>query len=155
LGDIHLASRTLSKCEAIRDSVFGKNSMKVPGAFEVHALDAMDVEATKALIAKTKSSIVINVGSPFVNMSVLQACIEAGAAYPDTASNEAPLKVCEPPPWYGNYEWQRGEACEKAGIAAILGVGFDPGLVNAYAAVANAEYFDRIDSIDIIDVNAG
>src|SRR5690606_16705952 len=106
LGGIHLASRTLSKCEAIRDSVMEKQSMKVPGTFEVHALDALDIEATKALIERTGSSIVINVGSPFLNMSVLEACIATGAAYIDTAIHEDPLKICETPPWYGNYEWK-------------------------------------------------
>lgn len=155
LGDIHLASRTLSKCEAIRDSVHEKKSMKVPGTFEVHTLDALDIEATKALIGRTNSSIVINVGSAFVNMSVLAACIDTGAAYIDTAIHEDPLKICETPPWYGNYEWKRRDACEKAGVTAILGAGFDPGVVNAYAALARNEYFDTLDSVDIIDVNAG
>jgi saccharopine dehydrogenase-like NADP-dependent oxidoreductase len=63
--------------------------------------------------------------------------------------------VCETPPWYANYEWKRREECEKAGVTAVLGAGFDPGVVNAYARLARDEYFDRIDSIDIIDINAG
>lgn len=155
LGDLHIASRTVAKCEAIRVSVHEKGSLKKPGVLEVHELDAMDIEATKELIRRTNASIVINVGAPFVNMSVLQACIETGAAYLDTAIHEDPMKICETPPWYGNYEWKRRDAVEKAGITAILGAGFDPGVVNAYAALAAAEYFDTIDSIDIIDVNAG
>src|SRR5690606_28873789 len=155
LGDIHIASRTVAKCEAIRASVHEKGSLKTPGVLEIHALDATDVEATKELIGKTGVQIVINVGAPFVNMSVLQACIETGVAYMDTAIHEDPLKICETPPWYGNYEWKRAEAAEKAGVTAILGIGFDPGVVNAYAALAANEYFDKLDSIDIIDVNAG
>jgi len=155
LGDIHIASRTLAKCEAIRASVHEKRSMKTPGVLDVHALDALDIEATKALIRKTNTSIVINVGSAFLNMSVLTACIETGASYIDTAIHEDPLKICETPPWYGNYEWKRREEVEKAGITAVLGAGFDPGVVNAYAALARDEYFDSLDSIDIIDVNAG
>jgi len=155
LGDIHIASRTVAKCEAIRASVHEKGSLKTPGVVEIHALDATDVEATKELIGKTGVQIVINVGAPFVNMSVLQACIETGVAYMDTAIHEDPLKICETPPWYGNYEWKRAEAAEKAGVTAILGIGFDPGVVNAYAALAANEYFDKLDSIDIIDVNAG
>src|SRR5690606_5648330 len=91
----------------------------------------------------------------FVNMSVLSACIATGAAYIDTAIHEDPLKVCESPPWYANYEWKRREECRKAGVTAVLGAGFDPGVVNAYAAIASDQYFARIDSIDIIDVNAG
>ena len=155
LGDIHIASRTVQKCREIIDSVQEKNSLKIPGVLEPHQLDAMDVEATKALIGKTAAGIVINVGSPFINMPVLQACIETGAAYLDTAIHEDPSKICETPPWYGNHEWKRREACAKNGVTAILGVGFDPGVVNAYAALASTDYFDRIDSIDIIDVNAG
>src|SRR5690606_27112512 len=76
LGDIHIASRTVSKCHDIIRSVREKGSMQGPGRLEAHALDALDLEATKALIRKTGSQIVINVGSPFVNMTVLQACID-------------------------------------------------------------------------------
>ncbi|HEY6643320.1 saccharopine dehydrogenase family protein [Povalibacter sp.] len=155
LGDIHIASRTVSKCDAIVASVRGKQSLKVDGVLQAHALDALDIEATKTLIRETGCQIVINVGASFVNMSVLAACIDTGAAYLDTAIHEDPLKICETPPWYGNYEWQRRELCAQKGITAVLGVGFDPGVVNAYAALARDEYFDRIDSIDIIDINAG
>lgn len=155
LGDIHIASRTLSKCHRIIDSIHAKGSMQVDGVLQAHALDATDVEAAKFIIRATRSQIVINVGSPFVNMSVLQACIETGAAYMDTAIHEDPRKVCETPPWYANYEWKRREACAKAGITAVLGIGFDPGVVNAYARYAIDHHFDTVDSIDIIDINAG
>jgi len=155
LGDIHIASRTVEKCRDIVASVLDKKSLKKPGIIEAHQLDALDIEATKALIAKTRSQIVINVGSAFINMSVLEACIQTGAAYIDTAIHEEPNKICETPPWYANYEWKRRERCEKNGITAILGAGFDPGVVNAYAALAVDEYFDTVDSIDIIDINAG
>ena len=155
LGDIHIASRTLEKCEAIVASVLEKRSLKMPGILQAHGLDALDVEATKALIARTRAQIVINVGSAFVNMSVLRACMDTGAAYIDTAIHEDPEKICEAPPWYGNYEWKHRAECERKGITAVLGAGFDPGVVNAYAALAAEEYFDEIASIDIIDVNAG
>lgn len=155
LGDIHIASRTLSKCQAIIDSIHEKNNLQQPGLLQAHQLDALDIEATKFLIRATRSQIVINVGSPFLNMSVLQACIETGAAYLDTAIHEDPAKVCEAPPWYENYEWKRRQACQDARVTAILGVGFDPGVVNAYARYAVDTYFDQVDSIDIIDVNAG
>lgn len=155
LGNIHIASRTVAKCQQIVDSVREKGSLKVAGELQAHALDALDIEATKALIDKTQSQLVINVGSAFINMSVLQACIETGAAYLDTAIHEDPTKICENPPWYANYEWKRKAICEEKGITAILGAGFDPGVVNAYAAVAVNEYFDSVDSIDIIDINAG
>ncbi len=65
-------------------------------------------------------------------------------------------KICETPPWYANYEWQRKERCKEAGVTAILGAGFDPGVVNAYARLG-VEYFDKdsVTDIDIIDINAG
>jgi saccharopine dehydrogenase-like NADP-dependent oxidoreductase len=155
LGDIAIASRTKAKCDAIIQSIQDKNALKVPGNITAHALDAMDTAATAQLIRDTHSQIVLNVGSAFVNMSVLEACLETGAAYLDTAIHEDPLKICETPPWYANYEWQRKERCQATGTTAILGCGFDPGVVNAYAALAKNDYFDTLDSIDIIDVNAG
>ena len=63
--------------------------------------------------------------------------------------------MCETPPWYANHEWQRRQACKDAGVTAVLGVGFDPGVVNAYARYALDHCLDRVDSIDIIDINAG
>jgi saccharopine dehydrogenase-like NADP-dependent oxidoreductase len=154
LGDLHIASRTKAKCEAIIASVHEKNAMKVPGVFTAHAVNAMDSVEVAALIRDTGAQIVINVGSSFVNMSVLEACIETGVAYMDTAIHEDPKKICETPPWYGNYEWQRRDRCKAAGVTAILGIGFDPGVVNAWARVAEG-MLDKITSIDIVDINAG
>jgi saccharopine dehydrogenase-like NADP-dependent oxidoreductase len=156
LGDICIASRTLDKCDAIIESVIRKGHLKNPaGKLYSAKLDALDVAETVKLIKKTKSKIVINLGSAFINMSVLEACIEAGVAYIDTAIHEDPDKVCEEPPWYANYEWKRKERCAEKGITAILGAGFDPGVVNAYCALAVKRYFDKIETIDILDVNAG
>jgi len=155
LGNIVIASRSIAKCQAIIDSVKAKGSLKVPAELKAYALNALDVEATKALIRDTQSQIVINVGSAFLNMSVLRACIDTGAAYLDTAIHEEPNKICETPPWYGNYEWKHLEECQAKKITAILGVGFDPGVVNAYAALAQKQHFDKAESIDIVDINAG
>ncbi|SLN14782.1 Carboxynorspermidine synthase [Roseovarius gaetbuli] len=155
LGDLHIASRTVSKCDAIIQSVHDKAAMKQDGVFEAHAVDAMDSDAVEALLKKTGAQIVINVGSPFVNMTVLEACIRTGAAYIDTAIHEDPAKICETPPWYANYEWKRREDCAKAGVTAILGAGFDPGMVNAFARFAVDEFMDEVKSIDIVDINAG
>jgi saccharopine dehydrogenase-like NADP-dependent oxidoreductase len=155
LGDIHIASRTKSKCDAIIASVHEKKAMKQPGVLEAHGLDGLDIEATKALIKSTGVEIVINVGTAFLNMSVLRACMDTGVAYIDTAIHEEPNKICETPPWYGNYEWQRAAECEEKGITAILGAGFDPGVVNAYAKLAKDEYFDKVTDVDIVDINAG
>ncbi|MDN3713492.1 saccharopine dehydrogenase family protein [Paracoccus cavernae] len=151
-GALHIASRTQSKADDIIASLRAKGHQ---AEFTSHPLDAMDTAAVAALIRKLGIDIVINVGSAFVNMTVLEGCIETGAAYIDTAIHEDPAKVCETPPWYGNYEWKRREAAEKAGVTAILGAGFDPGVVNAYARLAEDEYFDTVRSIDIVDINAG
>lgn len=155
LGDLHIASRTVSKCRAIVESVRAKRSLQQPGVLQAHALDARDVQATAALIRATGARIVIQAGSSFLNMAVLSACIATGAAYIDTAIHEDPDKVCETPPWYANHEWKRRAECAAAGVTAVLGIGFDPGVVNAYARLAQDLFFDRIDAIDIIDTNAG
>lgn len=156
LGNIVIASRTQAKCDEIIASVKAKGHLKNPDAkIESRALDAMDVAATVRMIRETSSGIVINLGSAFINMSVLEACLMTGAAYMDTAIHEDPDKVNENPPWYANYEWKRRDRCKAQGVNAILGVGFDPGMVNAYCALAQKRYFDAIDTIDILDVNAG
>lgn len=155
LGDIHIASRTLAKCQAIVESVHTKGNLQQPGVLRAHALNALDVQATVALIRATGATIVIQAGSSFLNMAVLSACIATGAAYIDTAIHEDPAKVCETPPWYANHEWKRRQECAAAGVTAVLGAGFDPGVVNAYARLAVDELFDEVHSIDIIDTNAG
>jgi saccharopine dehydrogenase-like NADP-dependent oxidoreductase len=156
LGDICIASRTIKKCDAIIESIHRKKNLKdTSKKLYSRQVDAMDVPALSKLIEETKSSIVINVGVAYINMFVLEACLNTGAAYLDTAIHEDPAKVCEDPPWYANYEWKRKERCEKKGVTAILGIGFDPGVVNAYCAHALKHNFDKIDTIDILDVNAG
>ncbi|MBN2119741.1 MAG: saccharopine dehydrogenase family protein [Candidatus Omnitrophica bacterium] len=156
LGDICIASRTKVKCDKIIESIKRKNNIKDPMK-KLHSaqLDALDIPATIKLINDTGSQIVINLAQPYVNMSLLTACIKTGASYMDTAIHEEPDRGEEEPPWYANYEWPRRDECRKKGVTAILGVGFDPGVVNAYAALAVKHYFDTIDTIDIMDVNAG
>ncbi len=156
LGDICIASRTLSKCDEIIESVKRKQHLKdSTKALYSRQIDALDIPATVKLIHETHSEIVINLGNAFINMSVLEACLETGAVYIDTAIHEDPDKVCENPPWYANYEWKRKDRCTEKGLTAILGAGFDPGVVNAYCALAVKRYFDKIDTIDILDVNVG
>ncbi len=156
LGEIHIASRTKAKCDAIASSVVARGSCHHEAVLHTQELDAVAVAAVSELIQNIDVQIVINVGSAFINMSVLEACINTGVAYIDTAIHEEPDKICETPPWYGNYEWQRKERCAEKGITAILGAGFDPGVVNAYARIG----YDMMDKgsvtdIDIIDINAG
>jgi saccharopine dehydrogenase-like NADP-dependent oxidoreductase len=155
-GDICIASRKQDKCDAIIESIHRKNSLKdKKKKIYSRQVNALDIPSTVKLIKETSSSIVINLGAAFINMSVLEACLETGAAYMDTAIHEEPDKVCEEPPWYGNYEWKRKDRCKQKGVTAILGVGFDPGIVNAWCALALKHHFDKIDTIDIMDVNAG
>ncbi len=156
LGNICIASRRKEKCDKIIESIKRKGTLKDPSK-KIYSkkVDALNVPALTKLIKDTRSTIVLNLGSAFVNMSVLEACIKAGVTYIDTAIHEDPKKVCEDPPWYANYEWKRKDRCAKKGINAILGVGFDPGVVNAYCAHAVKHDFDKIDTIDILDVNAG
>ncbi len=156
LGDICIATRKVGKAKKIIESVKRKHSLKdKKGRLYAREVDAMNIREMVKLIKSTNSKIVINLGTAYINMSVLEACIRAKVTYMDTAIHEDPTKVAENPPWYANYEWKKKAACKKAGINAILGVGFDPGVVNAYAALAVKRYFDKIDTVDILDVNAG
>lgn len=156
LGDICIASRKIAKCEKIIESIHRKNNMKDRSKkLYARQVDAMDVPAMVKLIQETGSGIILNLGTAYINMFVLEAALRTGVVYMDTAIHEVPDKVCEDPPWYANYEWKRKDRCKEKGVTAILGVGFDPGVVNAYCAAAVKHHFDTIDTIDIMDVNAG
>lgn len=150
--NIVLASRTTAKLDAIAASVRERHPNHVP--LTTVAVDAMDSNALEQLIREHQTDIVLNLGSAFLNMSVLEACIRTGAAYIDTAIHEDPQKSGEAAPWYANYEWKRKAECAEKGITAVLGCGFDPGVVNAYA-VLGMEHLDHTTDIDIIDINAG
>ena len=155
-GKMYLGSRTLKSCNEILDSIKRKNNYKNPDNEIISKqIDVFDIPALVELIKELQISIVINVASAFCNMSILEACIQTGSAYIDTAIHEEPNKVCENPPWYANYEWKRKDRCTQNKITAILGCGFDPGVVNAYCALAVKHHFDKIATIDIMDVNAG
>lgn len=156
LGNICIASRTQHKCDAIIDSIKRKKNFKdAAKKISSRQLNALDTNAAVKIIQETNSQIVINLAQAYVNMSLLAACIKTGAAYIDTAVHEDPDKVCEQPPWYANYEWKRKDECRDKAITTILGAGFDPGVVNVYCALALKHHFDKIDTIDIMDVNAG
>lgn len=155
LGNICIASRTLKKCEDLIQKIQQKNNINDKSkSLTARQIDVMDVAATAKLIKETQSSLVINVGSPYCNLPIMEACLEAGANYIDTAVHEEPGAMNEPFPWYADYEWTKRNEFNEKGLTAILSAGFDPGVVNAYAAYA-IDKFDEIDSIDILDVNAG
>lgn len=156
LGDICIASRTVEKCEKIIESVLRKNNLK-DNTSKLYArqLDASNIENVVKIIEETQSEIVINVGTVFINQTIMDACLEAGAAYIDTAVAEDIDVMNAPYPWYAASDWKRKPLFKEKGLTAILGVGFDPGVVNAYCAYALKHDFDRINVIDILDVNAG
>lgn len=156
LGNICLASRTLSKCESIIDSVHAKGNLQDPGAtLRAARIDARDAGAVAELIRATESSLILNAGSPHCNLAIMEACLDAGAHYLDTAIYEKEGDFNMPAPWYANYEWKYRERFASAGVTGILGIGFDPGAVNAFCAYVHKHLVDDIDSIDIMDVNAG
>ena len=156
LGDVWLASRTVSKCEAIAADIRSRGNLAdASGRLETRALDAKDVAATAALVREANASIVLNVGSPHINMAVMEACLETGAHYLDTAVYELEGEMNCPAPWYANYEWKLRDRFKAADLTAVLGIGFDPGVVNAFTAYANTQLMDRIKTVDIMDVNGG
>ncbi|MDR0985186.1 MAG: saccharopine dehydrogenase family protein [Endomicrobium sp.] len=155
-GNIYLISRSLNNCKKILDSVNRKNSYKDSSKkIYIEEVNVLNVKKVIEIMKKFNISITVNLASAFCNMSILESCLATGSAYIDTAIHEEPDKVCESPPWYANYEWKQKSNCAKNGVTAILGSGFDPGVVNAYVAYAKKHFFDHIENIDIMDVNAG
>ncbi len=140
---IHLASRTLSKCEAIAQSC--------KTTIEVSQIDADDVEATTTLINQTNPDLVINMALPYQDLPIMDACLNAGANYLDTANYE-PREVAK---FEYHWQWAYQDRFKNAGLTAILGCGFDPGVTNAYCAYAHKYLFNEIHFIDIVDCNAG
>ncbi|MBF0471823.1 MAG: saccharopine dehydrogenase family protein [Gammaproteobacteria bacterium] len=141
---IVLASRTLARCEAIAADL-------PPGAIEVAQVDADNPAETAALIRKVGADIVINVALPYQDLAIMDACIETGAAYIDTANYEHP----DTAHFEYKEQWARQQQFADSGNIALLGCGFDPGVTNVFCAYALKHYFDTIETIDILDCNAG
>ncbi|GAB3377932.1 saccharopine dehydrogenase family protein [Spongiibacter taiwanensis] len=151
-----IASKNISKCHAIVASVSDKAYRhQAEFGLSAKAVQADDLPSLVALIEECRADIVINVCTAFVNMTILDACLATQTAYIDTAVHEDYHVMNAPYPWYANFEWKKKAACVEQGVTAILGCGFDPGVVNAYCAYAQRHEFDSIDSIDIMDVNDG
>lgn len=145
--NIHLASRTVSKCEAIQKSI--KEHWGVDIA--ISALDADIVADTVTLINEVKPDLVINMALPYQDLVIMDACLETKTNYMDTANYE-PIDVAK---FEYHWQWDYQERFKEAGITAILGCGFDPGQTNIYCAYAQKNIFDEIHYIDIVDCNAG
>ena len=144
---IILASRTLSKCRAIADSIRAKGL----GEIEIDVVDADNVESLVALIEKYRPKLVVNVALPYQDLSIMEACLRTKTHYLDTANYEHPDSA------HFEYkeQWAYDTRYKEAGIYALLGSGFDPGVTNVFCAYAQKHYFDEIHSIDILDCNAG
>ena len=144
---ILLASRTVSRCEKIRDDVRELRGREL----EVAALDADDVPQTAAMIREFQPDVVINVALPYQDLTIMEACLQTKTPYLDTANYE-PLDTAK---FEYRWQWDLHDRFREAGVMATLGCGFDPGVTNIFCAHAQKELFDEIDFIDILDCNAG
>ncbi|WP_111640746.1 saccharopine dehydrogenase family protein [Marinimicrobium alkaliphilum] len=142
-SEIVLASRTQSKCDAI--------AAQLDRPIKTAKVDADNVPELVALIEAEKPSLVINVALPYQDLTIMDACLEAGVHYMDTANYEPPNEAKFEYKW----QWAYQEKFEKAGLMALLGSGFDPGVTNVYTAYVKKHYLDEIHTLDIIDCNAG
>lgn len=164
--EICIASRTKSKCDAVKEKLAGKTTTVITTA----KVDADDVEALKELIHSYKPDAVLNLALPYQDLAIMDACLACKVDYIDTANYEP--ENTDDPKWraiyekrceeagftaYFDYSWQWAyrKRFEDAGVTALLGTGFDPGVTSVFTAYAKKHYFDRIDTIDILDCNGG
>ena len=164
--ELCLASRTKSKCDELKAKLAGKTSTVITTA----QVDADSVEAVKALIDSYQPDAVLNVALPYQDLTIMDACLACGVHYIDTANYEP--EDTEDPKWRAIYEkrckelgfsayfdyswqWDYDQKFKEAGLTALLGTGFDPGVTSVFSAYALKHYFDRIDTIDILDCNGG
>ena len=142
--EIMLASRTKSKCDKIASEI---TNVKIQTA----AVDADNVPELVALMKSFKPELVINVALPYQDLHIMDACLEAGVNYLDTANYE-PLDEAK---FEYSWQWAYKKRFEEAGLTAILGCGFDPGVTGVFTAYAAKHYFDEIHYLDIVDCNGG
>ena len=145
--DIMLASRTVSKCEAIAKDVKERTGVTIQTA----KVDADNVPELVKLMNEFKPEIVINVALPYQDLTIMDACLEAGVNYLDTANYE-PLDEAK---YEYSWQWAYHDRFKEAGLTAILGCGFDPGVTSIFTAHAAKHHFDEIHYLDIVDCNAG
>jgi saccharopine dehydrogenase (NAD+, L-lysine forming) len=144
--EICIASRTVSKCDALKEKLDGGRTK-----IQTAQVDADNVEELVELINKFQPDIVINVALPYQDLTIMDACLATGVDYVDTANYE-PLDEAK---FEYSWQWAYRERFEKAGITALLGSGFDPGVTGVFSAHALKHHFDEIHTIDIVDANAG
>ena len=144
--EICIASRTLSKCDALKESL-----PVGPVRVSTAQVDADYSDQVIKLIEKFSPDIVINVALPYQDLSIMEACLATRVDYVDTANYE-PKDTAK---FEYGWQWAYRERFEKAGVTALLGSGFDPGVTGVFSAYAQKHYFDEIHYIDILDANAG
>lgn len=145
--DIMLASRTKSKCDAIAEDVKQRTGVMIQTA----KVDADNVAELVSLLHEFKPELVINVALPYQDLTIMDACLECGVNYLDTANYEPKDEAKYAYKW----QWAYSEKFEKAGLTAILGCGFDPGVTSIFTAYAARHHFDEMHYLDIVDCNAG
>ena len=145
--EICIASRTVSKCDALKEKLEGKTKAKITTA----QVDADNVPELVELIKKVQPDVVLNLALPYQDLTIMDACLETGVHYVDTANYE-PEDTAK---FEYKWQWAYREKYEKAGITALLGSGFDPGVTSVFSAYALKHYFDEINYIDILDCNGG
>ena len=164
--ELCIASRTLSKCDALKAKLEGKTKTKITTA----QVDADKVDEVIALIKKVQPDLVMNIALPYQDLAIMDACLACGVNYPDTANYEP--ENTDDPVWREKYErrcreegfsayfdytwqWAYNDKYKKAGLTALLGSGFDPGVTQVFCAYAQKHLFDTIETIDILDCNGG
>jgi saccharopine dehydrogenase (NAD+, L-lysine forming) len=145
-GDLCIASRTLARCDALKEKLSGSQTR-----IQTAQVDADQTDQVIGLIRRFKPELVINVALPYQDLTIMDACLATGVHYLDTANYEPPDVAKFEYKW----QWAYRERFAKANITAILGCGFDPGVTGVFSAYAQKHYFDEIQSIDILDANAG
>jgi saccharopine dehydrogenase (NAD+, L-lysine forming) len=146
-SDVLLASRTLSRCQKIQAEIREVQGREI----RVAQVDADNVAETVALLKREKPDVLVNVALPYQDLPLMDACLEAGVPYLDTANYE-PRDIAK---FEYKWQWAYREKYEKAGLMALLGSGFDPGVTNVFCAYAQKHLFDEIHQVDIVDCNAG
>ncbi|NLN80936.1 MAG: saccharopine dehydrogenase family protein [Clostridiales bacterium] len=144
--EIMIASRTKSKCDALKEKLDG-------GKTKIYTarVDADNVDELIALIDGFKPDVVLNLALPYQDLTIMDACLATGTNYLDTANYEPPDTAKFEYKW----QWAYRDRFKKAGITALLGSGFDPGVTGVFSAYAQKHLFDEIHEIDILDANAG
>ncbi len=142
-SEIVLASRNEEKCKKI--------AAQIERPIATAQVDADNVPELVALLERERPALVINVALPYQDLTIMDACLEAGVHYLDTANYEPPDTAKFEYKW----QWAYQERFEKAGLMALLGSGFDPGATNVFTAYLAKHYFDTIQTLDIVDVNGG